>query len=206
VREFTMRAPGNGSGSIALIRKLSAEGSMSYHVMGIDNKVLGEERVPALALASPNVVLFDSNVLQKGYIADTTPKQVLEAAEIPIEAALNTTNCEAAGLNLRPIKIVIEANKLHVKNIERQWFESKLLLVNDTVEKPWQKMPTIHCSGQTKAEGNHAVDQDSFKKLLKRSAKHDKGMALKVEEENVSVTLVLDKKVTQKILGEVIQS
>jgi hypothetical protein len=205
-RAFTMRALGKPSGIPSLIRKISAEGSKSYNVMDIDNSVLGKERAPALALASPNVVLFDRNILQNGYMADTSPKQVLEATEIPVRAALNTENCNNVGLDLELIKVVIEANKLHIKNIERQWFETNLLLENEVAKKPWQEKLRIFCSGQTKAYGDHAVAEDSFKKLIKRSAKHDKGMVLEVEDDKVSVTLILDKKVTQKILEEINQN
>lgn len=202
-RAFTMRAPGTPSGIPCLICKNSAEGTKSYHVMDLDSGVLGKEQAPALAIASPNVVLFDRNVLQKGYMADTAPKQVLEATEISAEVALNVRNCKEVDLNLETIKVVIEANKLHIMNIERQWFEKKLLLENEAVEKPWYEKTRLYCSGQKKSNGDHAVAADSLKKLLKRSAKHDKGMALKVGDEKVSVSLVLDKLVTKKILEEI---
>ncbi|PNQ58502.1 hypothetical protein [Vibrio sagamiensis] len=205
LRDFTMRAPGTPSGVPSLIRKISGEGTKRYHIMDINTRVLGEEQAPALAITSANVVLFDRNILQKGYMADITPKQTLEAIEIPIEAALNSKNCQVAELDLKPIKVVIEANKLHINNIERQWFESNLLLKNEAVEKPWWEKSKIFCSGQTNAEGDHSIAQDSFKKLLKRSAKHDKGMTLKVTDETVSVTLTLDKKVTQKIVENMTQ-
>lgn len=209
--DFTMRTLGNSSGVPSLIRKVSAKGFVSYYLMDINTGktgVFGKEQSPALALASKNVVLFDREVLQKGYMADTTPKLTLEAIEIPIAAALNTKNCQVVGLALNPIKVVIEANKLHIKNIERQWFEANLLLKNEADEKPWWEKSKLYCSGQTSAEGGHSIAQDSFKKLFKkgRGAKHDKGMALKVEDDKVSVTLVLDKKVTQKILEEITQN
>ena len=136
-------------------------------------------------------------------MADTAPKQVLEATEISAEVALNVRNCKEVDMNLETIKVVIEANKLHIMNIERQWFEKKLLLENEAVENPWYEKTRLYCSGQKKSNGDHAVAADSLKKLLKRSAKHDKGMALKVGDEKVSVSLVLDKLVTKKILEEI---
>lgn len=186
-KRYTMRTITSVSGAMALVKR-AGRSSPAYQLLAINTNELPKEHSAALALMSPNLVLFDKTVLNKGYQSKVEEKRSIQGAILKPDQLLKVSICEELGLETKGLEIVIRtATSVEIKGLKESWFEEHLVLSHRESNGELHKMSSLLISNEPKDEA--VVNQGLLKLLLKRACRTDKPAKVSVVEGYVTLTL-----------------
>lgn len=200
VKRYSMKAMGNGSGVMGLIKRHAPYGVV-YQLQSFDNSALTPDEIPLLALQSPNVVLFKKERITKGYSTTLVKKAVFRPQAIPAQAFFNLEQCEQLGLSIDQIQIhAIKATRVEVYNIPTDWIDTMLILQGHDQGKRWREQKSIAISNSPLADD--AMQQSTLQSLLSRGCHSDKNIGVSIDGALTTLAIPYKSNSLVKLLEE----
>ncbi|MGR5302217.1 hypothetical protein [Vibrio alfacsensis] len=186
-RNFTMRSLTTSSGALAIVRR-QRDGKAIYQLQAINTNEVPKEHSAALALASTHLVLFNKQVLSRGYQSNVEERKQIEGETLTVDQFLDKEACKSKSLNTDQLQIVIQtATTVEIKGICKNWFAQHLVLAGDNDEKRWHRLKSMKIAND--AQGEDVLHQEKIKSLLKQACRNDKSAKVTVSDKHIGLIL-----------------
>jgi len=187
VKSDTMRAETKSSGAMALVRRQS-QGKAIYQLLALDTQKVPKDHSAALALASPNLVLLDKAIFTKGYQTKVEEQQPLAGKTIESSAFFDQAISEQWQLDISTLQVAIVSNtSVQITGLHKDWVAEHLILSGEDSEKAWTKLTSIAISDE--AQVTDVFAKASLKAWLTAPCRNDKSVRVKLDDDQVSLTL-----------------